>query len=241
MTFAEAGQIMISGRGVIKSLTVTKNGTYTAPAGVDGYSPVSVGVPDRYSEGYNDGHKDGYKDGYNDGFQYANDVTNGKTTPTDVELPDGSTITFPNGYIGNDNADGAKDTAMTFTGSEAGENTGTAVNLDNGYKLVVYAKPFDGTFGTGSSSRSFLISIITPEGYEAYLASSSSYPSFYDELVDFEVKDGRCNFTYIKHRPDGTSTTLMAYSPMTGDEIRDYNNWATGTNYGCGVGTVTHS
>ncbi len=30
---------------VIESLTVTENGTYTAPAGVDGYSPVVVDVP----------------------------------------------------------------------------------------------------------------------------------------------------------------------------------------------------
>lgn len=30
---------------VIESLSVTTNGTYTAPSGVDGYSPVTVNVP----------------------------------------------------------------------------------------------------------------------------------------------------------------------------------------------------
>lgn len=56
------------GRGTTKikpnitSLTVTENGTYTAPAGIDGYSPVNVGVPDRYTEGYNDGYNDGCDD-----------------------------------------------------------------------------------------------------------------------------------------------------------------------------------
>lgn len=38
----------ISGGGstpVINSLSVTENGTYTAPSGVDGYSPVTVNVP----------------------------------------------------------------------------------------------------------------------------------------------------------------------------------------------------
>ena len=47
MTFAEAAMIMMSGEGskVIQSLTVTANGTYTAPEGVDGYSPVNVNVP----------------------------------------------------------------------------------------------------------------------------------------------------------------------------------------------------
>lgn len=47
MTFAEAAMIMMSGEGskVIQSLTVTANGTYTAPEGVDGYDPVYVKVP----------------------------------------------------------------------------------------------------------------------------------------------------------------------------------------------------
>ena len=30
---------------VIQALSVTENGTYTAPSGVDGYSPVTVQVP----------------------------------------------------------------------------------------------------------------------------------------------------------------------------------------------------
>jgi hypothetical protein len=33
------------GAPVIESLSVTTNGTYTAPSGVDGYSPVTVNVP----------------------------------------------------------------------------------------------------------------------------------------------------------------------------------------------------
>ena len=33
------------GAPVIEALSVTANGTYTAPAGVDGYSPVTVNVP----------------------------------------------------------------------------------------------------------------------------------------------------------------------------------------------------
>ena len=64
MTFAEAAMIMMSGGGAnIQPLTVTQNGRYNAPAGVDGYNPVDVNVPDRYDEG----HKDGYDEGYVDG------------------------------------------------------------------------------------------------------------------------------------------------------------------------------
>ena len=33
------------GAPVIEALSVTTNGTYTAPSGVDGYSPVTVNVP----------------------------------------------------------------------------------------------------------------------------------------------------------------------------------------------------
>ena len=45
------------GSGVIQSLTVTQNGRYDAPAGVDGFNPVLVNVPDRYDEGYSDGEE----------------------------------------------------------------------------------------------------------------------------------------------------------------------------------------
>ena len=65
---------------IIKPLSVTKNGKYTAPSGVDGYSPVDVEVPDRYDEGFNDGYDDGYTDGfddgYNDGYDYGQDGGN---------------------------------------------------------------------------------------------------------------------------------------------------------------------
>ena len=45
MTFAEAAMIMMSGGGVnIQPLTITQNGEYTAPAGVDGYNPITVSV-----------------------------------------------------------------------------------------------------------------------------------------------------------------------------------------------------
>ena len=66
MTAEEAAMLMMSGGAVIQPITITKNGVYTAPTGIDGYSPISVGVPDRYTEGYNKGYQDGYNDGCND-------------------------------------------------------------------------------------------------------------------------------------------------------------------------------
>ena len=62
MTFAEAAMIMMSGgSGVIQSLSVTQNGPYNAPTGVDGFNPVIVNVPDRYDKGYEQGYSDGKK------------------------------------------------------------------------------------------------------------------------------------------------------------------------------------
>ena len=70
MTFAEAAMIMMSDSGktpVIQSLTITANGTYSAPEGVDGYSPIDVKVPDRYQDGYTDGFSEGYDEGKTEG------------------------------------------------------------------------------------------------------------------------------------------------------------------------------
>ena len=54
----------------IKTITITKNGTYNAKSeNLEGYNPVVVDVPDRYDEGYNDGYKDGYEDGYKKGLE----------------------------------------------------------------------------------------------------------------------------------------------------------------------------
>ena len=41
----EARSVQWQGESVIEALTVTSNGTYTAPSGVDGYSPVTVNLP----------------------------------------------------------------------------------------------------------------------------------------------------------------------------------------------------
>lgn len=46
MTFTEAARIMMTKTPVIKPLTITSNGEYTAPNGVDGYNPILVNVPE---------------------------------------------------------------------------------------------------------------------------------------------------------------------------------------------------
>ena len=81
MTFSAAAMIMMSGGGsaelVIQPLTVTENRKYEVPAGVDGFNPVVVNVPDRYDEAY----QDGYNQGYDDGFKIADEFFNRITDP----------------------------------------------------------------------------------------------------------------------------------------------------------------
>lgn len=47
MTFADAARIMMNKSPVIEPLTITSNGEYTAPTGVDGYNPITVSVSSR--------------------------------------------------------------------------------------------------------------------------------------------------------------------------------------------------
>lgn len=84
MTFTEAARIMMTKSPVIKPLTITSNGKYTAPTGVDGYNPVLVNVVDRYDEGYKDGHDDGYKEGYDDGYSEGEAAVKAKIQPKTI-------------------------------------------------------------------------------------------------------------------------------------------------------------
>lgn len=62
-----AGQEAGGGGGaepIIETLTITKNGTYTAPDGVDGYSPVTVNVPDLWDLLQDYGNRTDYTYGF---------------------------------------------------------------------------------------------------------------------------------------------------------------------------------
>lgn len=59
----EISSIQTNGAPVIESLTVSENGTYEPPDGVDGYSPVTVNVEsgNAYDSGYEEGYANGYE------------------------------------------------------------------------------------------------------------------------------------------------------------------------------------
>ena len=130
MTFAEAAMIMMSGGGAnIQSLTVTQNGRYNAPAGVDGYNPVDVNVPDRYDEGHKDGYDEGYVDGEaavkakiqsktitKNGTYYAADDGLDGFDPVNVNVPDNYDEGYKDGY--DDGYLDGFESAMTYTSGE---------------------------------------------------------------------------------------------------------------------------
>lgn len=140
--FVEAS-VMGGGGGVIKSITITENGTYNAADyGRDGFNPVDVNVPDRYDEGYKDGLKDGYDNGYADGeaavkakiqsktitengIYYAADDGLDGFDPVNVNVPDNYDDGYDKGY-----EDGWEASAGYYDGSGA--------STDKPYLLHVY-------------------------------------------------------------------------------------------------------
>ena len=95
-----AGYLLGLGQGsppVIKPITITKNGHYEAPEGIDGYNPIDVNVPDRYDEGYKGGYKDGYNDAKDLNQKVIEQLTGNGETVTDEN---GNTI--ENAIISND-------------------------------------------------------------------------------------------------------------------------------------------
>lgn len=68
------------GSAVIESLSVTENGTYTAPSGVDGYSPVTVNVS---------------------GGGGSSNVVTGSFTVPEITTAEGTAYSINTGYSGN--------------------------------------------------------------------------------------------------------------------------------------------
>ena len=103
--FLEAAYMakMCGGSANIQSLTVTQNGRYDAPAGVDGFNPVDVNVPDRYDEGYVDGEaavkaKIQSKTITKNGTYYASDDGLDGFDPVNVNVPDRYDDGYADGY-----------------------------------------------------------------------------------------------------------------------------------------------
>lgn len=101
------------GEAVIRSLSVTKNGTYTAPSGVDGYSPVTVNVPEPT------GTKTITANGTHDVTAYASAQVNVPDTPAVTEA---LTVTENGTYTPDSGVDGFDSVTVNVAGSGGGED-----------------------------------------------------------------------------------------------------------------------
>lgn len=121
--FVEAS--VMGGGGVIQPLTVTQNGRYDAPAGVDGFNPVDVNVPDRYDEGYKDGSEDGYDEGYVDGEAAVKAKIQSKTITKNGTY-----------YAADDGLDGFDPVNVNVPASETGYTLPPTISADEFLQFV---------------------------------------------------------------------------------------------------------
>lgn len=129
--FYEAARMaqMCGGSKVIRPITITENGKYPAPAGVDGFNPVNVNVPDRYDDGYSDGENAGYEAGFTagadsvvinplsvteNGTYHAADYGCKGFDPVNVNVPDRYDDGYADGYT--DGYNGGYDTSFGTAG-----------------------------------------------------------------------------------------------------------------------------
>ena len=162
MTFLEAAMIMMSGGSkVIRPINITENGEYSAPVGVDGYSPVNVKVPDRYNEGYADGKNAGYEAGFTAGadsvvIKPLSVTENGPYhaaeygckgfDPVNANVPDRYDDGYADGYT--DGYNGGYDTSFGTAGAyyndpDLSKNYYVYIGLEGGAKKAIFCHWYD--------------------------------------------------------------------------------------------------
>lgn len=101
------------GEAVIRSLSVTENGTYTAPSGVDGYSPVTVNVPEPT------GTKTITANGTHDVAAYASAQVN---VPVQEPVTEALTVTENGTYTPDSGVDGFDSVTVNVAGGGGGDD-----------------------------------------------------------------------------------------------------------------------
>lgn len=206
------------GGGVIKSITITENGTYNAANyGCNGFNPALVNVPDRYDEGYQKGYTDGEKDGeaaVKDKIQSKTITENGTYSAADDGL-DGFDPVIVNvsdpridditKYIEDFPGDVA-DTIGTITGtypgcSEVGEN-------HSYYYTAMYTK-FSEDTKFGGANDAYIVDIKIYQDGKLFQTITTRIPARSSQ--DAQYSAGMDNFAknfYWEKSDDGNSIRL---------------------------------
>ena len=184
------------GAPVIRSLTVTENGEYRAPDGVDGYDPVYVNVPDRYDEGYEDGFRDGYDEGYDEGYNEGYD------DGYDKGCEDGKgngEYTFPEGTEYED--------IIEFIGDD------TVVDKTLGYGVSAVYKISE----SDPTRMDIMAVVVDSNGNHITNIKGNNAPIKNDWRIDniHVYSDGWCEITWSYLKSDGTRGTTSDWGYST--------------------------
>ena len=220
------------GSPVIQSLSVTQNGRYEAPEGVDGFNPVIVNVPDRYDEGYDEGYEQGYSDGKK---IYENLYDHEKGTLPSVTDDMGNVI--DNAIVANN--DNELQDYLTSTAFISNGDSVNVVGLGGDTEFTVYrSDEYDS--GTGVYGATMGIKIrnrITGDEhiFEGSWAAMEDEPSaikmkvdqlyFYDNYeavgmwYSFELPDGRIFSGNAGGRADAVGGTKFINTSTSSDWI----------------------
>lgn len=218
---------------VINPLTVTENGIYTAPAGVDGYSPVSVGVPDRYDEGYNDGYKQGYSDG-SDYYKKLYEQAVGNLP--DVTDDNGNVI--PNAFTNPDNDSFADYLKNIEFNSHGGSVTSHGLDGDTEFKFEVYVLKYiyaNGQTRYRTSVKFTTKNLTTGKEYvqstNAYQTAAEGDPPYKIKITGVTVSTNnvQINFDYINGTGDKKASGYVRSNTnvVGGTKFRGTKDWGS--------------
>ena len=245
MTFAEAARIMMTKSPVIKPLTITSNGDYTAPVGVDGYNPITVSVP---SGGgviipLNVVEPGSYwaKDYGCDGFDPVNvsDIYKKLYEQLTGELPD---VPDDNGNIIPDAVTNSDDDAFAdylrhiSFGADGGSVTSHGLDGDTEFKFEVYVKKVIYTDGSTAYVTSVKLTTKNLVTGQEYVQTTNTYASLAGEpahrvkITDVSVSSSAVNITFdFIHGSTGdviTSKTVQATVDSVGGTLfRGEKDW----------------
>ena len=202
------------GGGVIKSITITENGTYNAADyGCDGFNPVYVNVPDRYDEGYQDGYADGYSDasdiyqtiinqlngdGENVTDDEGNEITNAVVTPSDALENYLTHLVCP---------------------SKGGSVTCQGLDGDTSFKFEVYVRKIIYTDGSTAYSTNVKLTTTNLVTGQEYVRTTNGYSSLAGEpahrvkITDVSVSSSAVDikFDFI----NGSTGEIINYSTVS--------------------------